>query len=237
MARCDGAVNAKLSNRFVIPRLCPLFDRWDAHPTLAVLDCTHPCYDSNVMAAMVEPLLWNHPLDGAATATAAQLEVACVPPSIVSFGTGRAPGPVRFCSERLAPSGEERTRDTSAQVERAALCFRHSDSGTHAWCGHATVMVLVSSAAGPRVSGCIRGWRQIGQTVLLDKLVASDACATYAGARVAQQFSEGHAEELGHVWSERLTGAAARDFAERPLPTAAAMSAPTCLSGLPSLST
>ena len=161
VARCDGAVNAKLSNRFVIPGLCPLFDRWDAHPTLAVLDCTHPCYDSNVMAAMVEPLLWNHPLDGAATATAAQLEVACVPPSIISFGTGRAPGPVRFCSERLAPSGEERTRDTSAQVERAALCFRHSDSGTHAWCGHATVMVLVSSASGPRVRAAAPTLRDI----------------------------------------------------------------------------
>ena len=54
-----------------------------------------------------------------------------------------------------APSGEERTLDAAAQVERAALCFRRSDSGTHAWCGHATVMVLVSSASGPRVSGCI----------------------------------------------------------------------------------
>ena len=53
-----AAVNAKLSNHFVVPGLCPLFDRWDAHPTLAVPDCTHPCYDSNVMAAMVEPLLW-----------------------------------------------------------------------------------------------------------------------------------------------------------------------------------
>ena len=78
---------------------------------------------------------------------------------------------------------------------------------------------------------------KLSVALVIDKLVASDACATYAGARVAQQFSEGHAEELGHVWSERLTGAAARDFAERPLPTAAAMSAPTCLSGLPSLST
>ena len=29
-------------------------------------------------------------------------------------------------------------------------------SGTHAWCGHATVMVLVSSASRPRVSGCTR---------------------------------------------------------------------------------
>ena len=44
-----------------------------------------------------------------------------------------------------APSGEERTR--------------RFDSGTHAWCGHATVMVLVSSASGPRVSGCTRAPR------------------------------------------------------------------------------
>jgi hypothetical protein len=55
-----------------------------------------------------------------------------------------------------APSGEERTLDTSAQVERAGRYSRRFDSGTHAWCGRATVMVLVSSASGPRVSGCIR---------------------------------------------------------------------------------
>jgi hypothetical protein len=55
-----------------------------------------------------------------------------------------------------APSGEERTLDTSAQVERAGRCCRRFNSGTHAWCGRATVMVLVSSASGPRVSGCIR---------------------------------------------------------------------------------
>ena len=41
------------------------------------------------------------------------------------------------------------------QVERAARCCRCSDSGMHAWCGHATVMVLVSSASGTNVSGCI----------------------------------------------------------------------------------
>ena len=45
----------------------------------------------------------------------------------------------------LAPSGEERTLDIFAQVERAGRCCRRFDSGTHAWCGHATVMVLVSS--------------------------------------------------------------------------------------------
>ena len=56
----------------------------------------------------------------------------------------------------LAPSGEERTLDTSAQVERAEQCCRCFDSDTRAWCGSVTVMVLVSSASGPRVSGCIR---------------------------------------------------------------------------------
>ena len=57
----------------------------------------------------------------------------------------------------LAPSGEERTLlDTSAQVERAERCCRCFDSDTRAWCGSVTVMVLVSSASGPRVSGCIR---------------------------------------------------------------------------------
>ena len=45
-----------------------------------------------------------------------------------------------------APSGEERTLGAAAQVERARWCCRRFDSGTHAWCGHATVMVLVSSA-------------------------------------------------------------------------------------------
>ena len=38
----------------------------------------------------------------------------------------------------------------------ARWCCRRFDSGTHAWCGHATVMVLVPSASGPRVSGCPR---------------------------------------------------------------------------------
>ena len=49
----------------------------------------------------------------------------------------------------LAPSGEERTLDAAAQVERAGRCCRRFDSATHAWCGRATVMVLVSSASGP----------------------------------------------------------------------------------------
>ena len=49
----------------------------------------------------------------------------------------------------LAPSGEKRTLGAAAQVERAGRCCRRFDSGTHAWCGRATVMVLVSSASGP----------------------------------------------------------------------------------------
>jgi hypothetical protein len=60
-----------------------------------------------------------------------------------------------------APSGEERTLDAAAQVERARWCCGRFESGTHAWCGHATVMVLVSSASGPRVSGCIRAPRYL----------------------------------------------------------------------------
>ena len=57
-----------------------------------------------------------------------------------------------------APSGEERTLDTSAQVERAERCCRCFDSDTRAWCGSVTVMVLVSSASGPRVSGVPRAF-------------------------------------------------------------------------------
>ena len=43
-----------------------------------------------------------------------------------------------------APSGEERKLGAAAKVERAGRCCRRSDSGTHTWCGRATVMVLVS---------------------------------------------------------------------------------------------
>ena len=61
-----------------------------------------------------------------------------------------------------APSGEERTLDTSAQVERATRCCRRFDGRTHACCGRAAVMVLVSSASGPRVRGCTRAPRYFG---------------------------------------------------------------------------
>merc|ERR1712086_548434 len=70
-----------------------------------------------------------------------------------------------------APSGEERTLGAAAQVERATRCCRRFDSGTHAWCGHATVMVLVSSASGPRVSGCTRAFVNFHpHPVLFDEL-------------------------------------------------------------------
>ena len=59
----------------------------------------------------------------------------------------------------LAPSGEERTLGAAAQVERTGWCCRRFDSDTQTRCGSVTVMVLVSSASGPRVSGCIRAPR------------------------------------------------------------------------------
>ena len=59
----------------------------------------------------------------------------------------------------LAPSGEERTLDAAAQVERAIRCCRRFDSDTQTRCGSVTVMVLVSSASGPRVRGCPRAPR------------------------------------------------------------------------------
>ena len=69
----------------------------------------------------------------------------------------------------LAPSGEERKLGASAQVERAGWCCRRSDSGMHTCCGRATVMVVVSSSSGPRVSGCTRvrrcRRRQLGAAV------------------------------------------------------------------------
>ena len=32
------------------------------------------------------------------------------------------------------------------------------DGRTHAWCGYAALVVLVSSASGPRVSGFLSDW-------------------------------------------------------------------------------
>ena len=59
----------------------------------------------------------------------------------------------------LAPSGEERTLNAAAQVERAGRCCSRFYCRTHAWCGRAAVSVLVSSASGLCVSGCIRAPR------------------------------------------------------------------------------
>ena len=54
----------------------------------------------------------------------------------------------------VGASGEERTLSAAAQVERAGWYCRRFDSDTQARCGSVTVMVLVSSASGPRVRGC-----------------------------------------------------------------------------------
>ena len=80
-----------------------------------------------------------------------------------------------------ALSGADRTLDTCAQLERAARSCRAPDGRTHAWCGHAAVMVLVSSASGPRVSGCIRESAKLRPSPVLD-LPDGDRC-TAAGAR------------------------------------------------------
>eukprot|EP00964_Phaeocystis_antarctica_P101479 scaffold66944_cov73-Phaeocystis_antarctica.AAC.1 len=74
----------------------------------------------------------------------------------------------------LAPSGEERTLDAAAQVERAGRCCRRFDGRTHACCGRAAVMVLVSSASGPRVSGC---------TVSIQKAMRVDSHSHTLGCR------------------------------------------------------
>ena len=58
-----------------------------------------------------------------------------------------------------APSGEERTLNAAAQVERDARCCRRLHSDTRARCGSVTVMVLVSSDSAPSVRGCIRAPR------------------------------------------------------------------------------
>ena len=115
----------------------------------------------------------------------------------------------------------------SQGVERFALTVSAqptSDEAAGCWYDVASIkctwnygVVLVQSTVGFREGGtatleCAATLQSEKLTVALviDTLATSDASATYAGARVAQQFSEGHAEELGLVWSERLTGAAAR---------------------------
>ena len=75
----------------------------------------------------------------------------------------------------LAPSGEERTLGAAAQVERARWCCRRFDSDTQTRCGSVTVMVLVSSASGPRVRGCPRAPRYFHPNPVL---VLSGFCFT-----------------------------------------------------------
>ena len=86
-----------------------------------------------------------------------QEEVGC----IEAINSGVKSASAELSSDFLAVSAlscAERTLDASTQLERAARCCRAPDSGTHAWCGSATAMVLVSSSSGPRVSGCIRAF-------------------------------------------------------------------------------
>eukprot|EP00964_Phaeocystis_antarctica_P024556 scaffold13757_cov73-Phaeocystis_antarctica.AAC.2 len=93
----------------------------------------------------------------------------------------------------LAPSGEERTLDTSAQVERTGRCCRRSNSDTQTRCGSGIAMVLVSSASGPRVSGCTRAPRVVPKSLNLDSQTLVFT-TLYARFRLAfhieqQQFS------------------------------------------------
>ena len=62
-----------------------------------------------------------------------------------------------------ALSCAKRALGAAAQLERAGRCCRAPDSSTHAWRGSATVLVLVSSASGPRVSGCPRAFGDFNQ--------------------------------------------------------------------------
>ena len=85
----------------------------------------------------------------------AQEMVGC----IEAINSGVKSASVELSSDFLAVSalsGADRTTSASAQLERAARCCRAPDSDTRTWCGSVTAMVLVSSASGPRVSGCIR---------------------------------------------------------------------------------
>ena len=61
------------------------------------------------------------------------------------------------------PSGEERTPDASAQVERAALGYASAASAAHSWVYRACIAeAAASEALGLSVGGCIRAWRDFG---------------------------------------------------------------------------
>ena len=79
-----------------------------------------------------------------------------------------------------APSGEERTLGAAAQVERATRCCRRFDSGTQTCCGHATVMVLVSSGSGARVRGCLRAPGHFNPYPVADKAMWRSVSTKYA---------------------------------------------------------
>lgn len=65
--------------------------------------------------------------------------------------------------------------------------------------GQATLECPATSNASP-----------LAMAVQITDVNTDDVTATYGGARASQQYEEGAKEELGYVWSERLTGASAR---------------------------
>ena len=151
---------------------------------------------------------------------------ASLPDGLFAVLVGRKVSGQDAWAVHLDPSHSDAVA-VSQGVERFALTVSaqpSSDGAAVCWYDVASItctwnygLVLVQSTVGFREGGTATmecaatpQSEKLSVALVIDKLVASDACATYAGARVAQQFSEGHAEELGCVWSERLTGAAAR---------------------------
>ena len=94
----------------------------------------------------------------------------------------------------LAPSGEERTLGAAAQVERTGWCCRRFDSSTQTRCGSATVMVLVSSASGPRVRGCPRAPRNFNTHPVASASQPQDNLLGHAARPLA-----GIVAKAGHV--------------------------------------
>ena len=70
----------------------------------------------------------------------------------------------------LAEWREERTTNASAARRSSGMLGAAADSGMHVWCGHATVMVLVSSASGTHVSGYMRAPRAPNYELRLQSL-------------------------------------------------------------------
>ena len=61
-----------------------------------------------------------------------------------------------------APSGEERTPDASAQVERAGLCLRRFSAAHSRVYGACAAEAAASETSGLSVGGCIRAWTDFG---------------------------------------------------------------------------